>query len=401
MKLVFVGPFGMRPRGTMSVRALPLAKALAARGHTVTLLLPPWQNPEDAGQCEEADGVRVENLPLPRGVPGWFHLRLTLRLFRRTLALQPDVVHIFKPKAYAGLTHWLLRGLRRRLPVVVDTDDWEGPGGWNTLAPYPTLLKRFFTWQERWGLTHAGAVTVASRALQTLVWSLGVPPQRVYYLPNGVAWAGPPVEPVAHARPTVLLYTRFFEFGLERLWRVLWQVREARPQARLLVVGQGLFGEEKELLALAREAGWRVSRKREPEPEADLVYAGWVKPETLPAHFAQADVALYPFSDTLVNRTKCPVKLLDLLAAGVPVVGEAVGQLAEMIVPGETGLLAPPGDDLGLAWAILALLDDPERRAAMRARAAADVRARFAWAQLAVEAEAAYQCAAHGNRTRR
>ncbi|HDQ34890.1 MAG TPA: glycosyltransferase family 1 protein [Chloroflexi bacterium] len=393
MKIVMVGPFGMRPRGTMSVRALPLAQALVARGHEVTLLLPPWQNPEASGQITAAAGVRIENLRLPKGVPGWFHLRLTLALVRRTLALQPDVVHVFKPKAYAGLTHWLLRALRRRLPVVVDTDDWEGPGGWNDLAPYPALLKRFFTWQERWGLTRASAVTVASRALETLVWSLGVPPARVCYLPNGVAWAGPPVTPTPHARPTVLLYTRFFEFGLERIWRVLWQVRDARPAVRLWVVGQGLFGEERELFALAREASWRISRKREPEPTADLVYAGWVEPTALPRHFAQVDVALYPFNDTLVNRTKCPVKLLDLLAAGIPVVGEAVGQIVEMIAPGETGLLIPPGDEPGLAWALLSLLEDAERRAQLRTRAAADVRTRFSWAQLAQVAEAAYRIA--------
>ncbi len=378
----------MRPRGTMSVRALPLARALAARGHTVTLLLPPWQNPEDAGKVWESDGVYVENMSLPRGIPGWFHLWLTMALTRRTLALQPDIVHVFKPKAYAGLTHWLLRALRRRLPIVVDTDDWEGPGGWNDLSPYPPLLKRFFTWQERWGLTHASAVTVASRALETLVWSLGVPPRRVVYLPNGVAWAGLPVKPAPHRRPTLLLYTRFFEFDLERLWGVLWQVRDALPEARVWVVGQGFAGEELELMALARDAGWRIAR--EPDAEADLVYAGWVAPETLPDHFAQVDVALYPFNDTLVNRTKCPVKLLDLLAAGVPVVGEAVGQISDMIVSGETGLVMPPHDEPGLVWALLSLLGDADRRAAMSARAAADVRARFGWAQLARAVEEVY-----------
>jgi len=31
-------------------------------------------------------------------------------------------------------------------------------------------------------------------------------------------------------------------------------------------------------------------------------------------------VALYPFDDNLINRTKCPVKLTDLLYAGIPVV---------------------------------------------------------------------------------
>ncbi len=388
MKIVMIGPFGLRPRGTMSVRALPLAQALVARGHTVTLLLPPWQNPEDAGCVWEEAGVRIENVHLPASAPGWFHLRLTQSLVRRARALQPDMIHTFKPKAYAGLAH---AALKQRFPVVVDTDDWEGPGGWNDLNLYPALLKRFFAWQERWGLRRAAAVTVASRALETLVWAQGVAPSRVFYLPNGVTAASAPVAPVESARPTLLLYTRFFEFELQRLWEVVQRVRLARPETRLLVVGQGLFGEEATLLRWAREAGWQVVEGASAPPTADLVYAGWVAAEQLPQVFAQAQVALYPFDDTLINRTKCPVKLLDLLAAGLPVVGEAVGQLREAIISEQTGILTLVGAVEDFVQATLALLADPARARAMGQRAAADVRARFDWAQLATVAEAAYR----------
>jgi glycosyltransferase involved in cell wall biosynthesis len=392
VRIVMIGPFGLRPRGTMSVRALPLAQALVARGHSVTLLLPPWQNPEDAGKSWDEGGVQVENIALPAGVPGWFHWRLTAALVRRAVALKPDVIHTFKPKAYAGLAHLALRS---RFPVVVDTDDWEGPGGWNDLNPYPALLKRFFAWQERWGLTHAAAVTVASRALQTLVWAMGGPPERVFYLPNGYI----PRPTLPHAaeggeRPTLLLYTRFFEYKVDRLWRIVEGVRARIPDVRLWVVGKGFFAEEETLLALARAAGWQVSDGASPAPDAapdtGLVYAGLVPAEELPAHFARADVALYPFDDTLLNRTKCPVKLLDLLAAGVPVVADAVGQVAESIRHGETGWLVPPGDDAAFIEALTTLLRDASLRQSLGARAASDARERFAWDTLAPVAEVAY-----------
>ncbi|HQE92552.1 MAG TPA: glycosyltransferase family 4 protein [Anaerolineae bacterium] len=391
MRIVMIGPFGLRPRGTMSVRALPLAQALVARGHSITLLLPPWQNPADAGQCWNADGVHVENVVLPTGVPGWFHWRLTTTLVRRAAALKPDVVHTFKPKAYAGLAHL---ALRRHFPVVVDTDDWEGYGGWNDLNPYPALLKRFFAWQERWGLTHAAAVTVASHALQTLVWAMGGPPERVFYLPNGCV-PRPAVPRLAHngGRPTLLLYTRFFEYKVERLWRIVAGVKARLPEVRLWVVGKGFFAEEDSLLALARAAGWRVAEGASPSSDADLVYAGLVPPEDLPPHFAQADVALYPFDDTLLNRTKCPVKLLDLLAAGVPVVADAVGQVTESIRHGETGLLVPSGDDAAFVEAVTTLLRKTALRQSLGERAARDVRDRCAWEVLAPVAEAAYRYA--------
>ncbi len=391
MRIVMIGPFGLRPRGTMSVRALPLAQALVARGHSVTLLLPPWQNPEDAGRVWDEGGVQVENVTLPAGVPGWFHWRLTAAVVRRAVALKPDVIHAFKPKAYAGLAHL---ALRRRFPVVVDTDDWEGYGGWNDVNPYPALLKRFFAWQERWGLTRAVAVTVASRALQTLVWAMGGPPERVFYLPNGCIPRPTVSRPTeGGGRPTLLLYTRFFEYKVERLWRIVEGVWARVPDVRLWVVGKGFFAEEETLLAQARASGRQVAEGASSAPDPDIVYAGLVPPEDLPAHFARADVALYPFDDTLLNRTKCPVKLLDLLAAGVPVVADAVGQVAESIRHGETGWLVPPGDDAAFIEAVTALLRDASLRQSLGERAARDVRDRFAWETLAPVAETAYRYA--------
>ena len=399
--IVMIGPFGLHPRMTMRVRALPLAKALVRRGYRVTLLLPPWQTPEEAGRVWDEDGVRIENVSLPRGVPGWFHLRLAATLVQRARVGGPDVIHTFKPKAYAGLAHLMLR----RYPVVVDTDDWEGPGGWNAQADYTPLLQRFFTWQERWGLTHADAVTVASRALQTLAWSMGGPAERVIYLPNGASAS--PVAPstTLTERPTVLLYTRFFEYELDRLWRIMRQIRERRADARFLVVGKGFDDEETRLLDLAHRAGWRIDRAEVMDgeglyrvPDADLAYAGWGTPQNLPICFGAADLAIYPFDDTLLNRTKCPMKLMDLLAAGIPVVADAVGQIVTAIDAGRTGLLVRPGSDGAFAEAVLELLGEPPRLRAMGLAARADVTDRFGWDRLAEAAIAAYRYAVMARR---
>jgi len=369
----------------MGVRALPMAQALAGRGHAVTLLLPPWQNPEDEGRCWEEGGVAVENIALPPGVPGLFHLLTALRLARRALALRPDVVHLFKPKAYSGLTHWLLARIprARRPRLVVDSDDWEGPGGWNEIGGYTPAQRRFFAWQERWGLPHGDAVTVASRALEGLVWAMGVERGRVFYVPNGVGeqrleigdWKLREGKSLV-----VLLYTRFFEFPVSRVVEVVRRVRERVPEARLLVVGQGFSAEEEELLELAREAGLAGA----------VEYAGFVEAEALPRYFAQADVAIYPFDDTLVNRAKCSVKLLELLAAGVPVVAEAVGQNREYIRHGETGWLVPSGDVAAFAEGVAELLEDAQLRLRLGRAAARDVRERFAWERLVETVERAY-----------
>src|SRR2546421_1245473 len=45
MRIVFIAPFGLQPKGTVSARMLPLAGALAARDHLVRVVIPPWDDP--------------------------------------------------------------------------------------------------------------------------------------------------------------------------------------------------------------------------------------------------------------------------------------------------------------------------------------------------------------------
>ena len=74
--------------------------------------------------------------------------------------------------------------------------------------------------------------------------------------------------------------------------------------------------------------------------------------------------------------------VLDLLAAGVPVVAEAVGQNKEYIRHGETGLLVEPGDVEAFADAIVQLLEDAPLREKLGRAAARDVREWFGWDRL-------------------
>ena len=86
---MMIGPFGLRPKGTMSVRALPMARALAAKGHQVHIIMPPWSYPQDSGREWEEGGVGIRNITLPPRLPLISHLIITWRLVRRALALRP------------------------------------------------------------------------------------------------------------------------------------------------------------------------------------------------------------------------------------------------------------------------------------------------------------------------
>lgn len=384
MQITMVGPFGFHPNKTMRARAFQLARPLVQRGHQVTMIMPPWQTPAEAGRVWQEDGVTIRYVSLQGGVPG-----ITRRLVQAVLATRPRVVHCFKPKAYSGLVGWWLWQFRRhRLRLVVDSDDWEGWGGWNELAPYSPVQKHFFAWQERWGMGHCHTLTVASRALQSLAWAQGVPPAQVLYLPNG-----PGIDPDAGGgaaqraalglatRPVLLLYSRLFEFDIGRLIAILQQVHAALPDLAILAVGAGLYAADAAQLRQQLAAAGLLDC---------FVDVGWLPEAELPATLAAADVGLYLMEDTLLNRTKCPVKLADMLAVGVPVVAEAVGQVPEYVQPGQTGLLCPSGDVAGLAAGLVHLLSDEALRRRLGAGARAHVAANFAWARLAERLDAAY-----------
>src|SRR3954468_12680184 len=106
-----------------------MARELAAAGHDPLVLVPPWDAPDERPPPDgRVEGVPVRYLPVRGGPLG--HLANARGALAAPLAARPDVVGAVKPKAYAGLVALALRPLGRRPRIVVDSDDWEGRGGW-------------------------------------------------------------------------------------------------------------------------------------------------------------------------------------------------------------------------------------------------------------------------------
>jgi glycosyltransferase involved in cell wall biosynthesis len=412
MRIAMVGNFGLDYKGTMAARALPIARELSRRGHRVEMFL--LDDSTSRLEGLDVDGVRVRLVqPRPavldrsgRG-SGWSTsdptrsaasvAALAIELPWAALCSHPDVVYAFKPIGYAGLSllvAWALGALGHRRLLVVDADDWEGSGGWAERDQVSALRRAVVDWQERWCLSHADVVTVASRELERLVRA-GYN-QTVVYVPNAASpdspgWRVGNPDALRRAlgltsQPIVLAYTRFVEFSSTRLADVAAMILGRAPDARLVVAGQGLAGEERAFARLMSERGF-----------ADRVHLlGWTKLEDLSDVFAAADLALYPLDDTRLNRAKCPMKLVDLLLAGVPVVADAVGQANEYVQDGSTGVLVPAGDVEAMAQRAIDLLDDRGRRQSLGAQARKRMLSTWAWSSQTDTIDRAIRNAARG-----
>lgn len=108
--------------------------------------------------------------------------------------------------------------------------------------------------------------------------------------------------------------------------------------------------------------------------------------DKLPELFASCDIAVVPtYYDNL------PIRLLESLASGVPVVASDVGGIGEVVIPDRTGLLIEAGSSEQLAKAVNRLLDDESLRTAMSKAGRELVSTQYTWAQTAAATVRAYE----------
>lgn len=151
----------------------------------------------------------------------------------------------------------------------------------------------------------------------------------------------PYIEVKQHARK--LLYTGRLaaEKGLPVLFESLKLLGQQGYDYELTLVGDG--NDRKSLEELARQMG--IADR--------VVFAGFASQDGVRDYLMQSDVFILPsFAEGV------PVSLMEAMACGVPVIATYVGGIAELIEPGETGLLVPPSDPAALRDAIARYIND-------------------------------------------
>lgn len=336
--IVMLGTFGLWRLGTLQARALSFARELAARGYRCAIVTSPWDMPSERGVVEVRDDVLIVNTrsASAAAIPA---VRQQLNAVRQ---LRPRLVHLFKPRGFGGLA---TRRLLGQAPVIVDSDDWEGDGGWNRQGDYSLPQRRLFDWQERTLLRDADGVTAASTLLEHRAVALRGGSRGVWRLPNGLSpsW----IDMLANARetsegspgsasepPTVLLYSRFEEFDPAWPDRFAQALHARCRAARVIAVGGG--------------------------SSSCVEQMGYVAQHQLPDILGQATIAVFPYQDSLITRSKQSVKLLELMAAGCAVVASDVGDVAAVL--GSAGRVVPGHDPVCFASASADLLADAETR---------------------------------------
>ncbi len=366
-------------------RALALGQVLAGKGHAVTLLATSPHRRRGYRRTERR-GVTVIETPdlLPGSLrSGWDLWNALVRIgYLRGRAF--DLVHAFENRPVALLPALYLHR-SRGIPLISDWCDWFGRGGSVEERPNPLLravLRPVETFLEEVPRRRADGVTAINSLLQRKAESLGIPPERILLLPNGsnVEEIRPGDREEARRQlglppeARLIAYTgAIFARDARLMAEAFDRIHAARPESRLLLVGY---------CNIAVEEMVRT-------PEA-VIRTGPVDYATLARYLVACDLGWLPLRDSGANRGRFPLKLNDFMAAGRAVVASDVGDLGDLVREEGIGLVAPDRAD-ALAQAVLDLLADDARRAAMGRRARRLAEGRLSWPAVGSKLEGFYQ----------
>ncbi len=332
-----------------------MVDGLIRRGHRVQLIRPRQAANEQALHGGELEELLSQGWKLPRYDGLRFGLPARSALVRAWTRQRPDLVHV----ATEGPLGWTAVSAadKLRLPVTSDFhtnfDHYSAHYGVGWLRqPVSAYLRRFHNrTAETYVPTREMAAALGAQGYRNLeVIARGVdtalysPARRSDALRRswGLEEGGLAVVSVGRLAP---------EKNLPLTLRAFAEIRARRPDARLVMVGDGPLREQ-----IARE-----------HPE--VILAGMRGGEDLAAHYASADLFLFPsLSETFGNVT------LEAMASGVCPVAYDYAAAAEVIVDGDNGLSAPCGNERAfIDRALRAAGEDALRgRLGARARASAE-----------------------------
>lgn len=373
-------------------RYLPLAKELTRRGfHINYLALHPDFKSLDK-RYEKQDGVDVYYVGqmhvLKKGSKKYYFNKFqlfnvvvnsTLKMLLKSLSLKSDILYCFKPQPINGFAALLAKFIKRK-PLVLDCDDYEAE-----LNRLTKLQKFIFILFEDNLPKFAKKVTFHSMFLKERYLRLGFKEDKFIQLSNGVdanRFSGLDSNKIKTLRKhfllenkKVILYCGSLSLAsghaIDLLLKAFVIVKKQIPNAVLLLVGGG---EDIDIL----------KKQVDNSVKDSVIFAGKVKPSEIPYYIAISDISTDPVKDLLTNKGRCPIKIFESMALGVPVVTSDIGDRKLIIETDKAGILVKLGDYQDLARGIHEILSD-EQHSKMMSKECRRIIRKYYWENLTEE----------------
>ncbi|NEO88187.1 MAG: glycosyltransferase family 4 protein [Spirulina sp. SIO3F2] len=301
--------------------------------------------------------TKIQRQPLYLIAAALYIVLGTFQLFWLCLRERPNLLHVNWPFPHGLMA--LPASKLLGIPMV-----FSFYGGELLLAKkFP-----FVATMLRWLLPVARQVTVISSFTQGLVRKLAIS-KTLTLIPYGLTIEAKPAKVRQSSEvPKLLFVGRLDErkgvrYLLDALPLIL-----AEEQIELRIVGKGIL--EAELQAQCQSLGL----------DEVVDFLGFVTKEELAEEYATCDIFVLPaIVDSKGDTEGLGIVMIEALAHAKPVVATAVGGIPDVITPEVTGKLVPEKNPEALANAIVNLLRDPQKAAAMGQQGLLDIQDRFNW----------------------
>jgi glycosyltransferase involved in cell wall biosynthesis len=253
-------------------------------------------------------------------------------------ARRHDIVILFKTTGFSARD---LRLLRRNNPrIVFDYDD--AVMFRNQKYGTPIALKDFERFLRT--LEHCAAVVAGNRFLARFAEACGRP---ATMLPTAVDISKYPIRPESKADRLTIGWLGLSDgfVYLRHIQPALRQLASRFPGFTLRVISDKPL--QLDGVTVENEP-WQLEKEQ--------------------ANLSSFSIGIMPLTDTLWTRGKCGYKILQYMAAGIPVVASAVGANIDIITDGENGFLAGTSDDWARSIGTLAEDSVLRRKFAVRGR---------------------------------
>jgi len=311
-------------------------------------------------------GVHLHGLPTPPNRPAR-RLFWPMMAYRRALALRPAVIHFHDPELLPGGRLLRLAGWR----VVYDVH--ENVAADIATKPYlPRWLRPVVAGAYRLVEAALGVGMPTVHVLDRVARGYRPPTVVVRNLPP--AGPRPPLPRPPPHRPARLVYvgTISTDRGAQTMVDLAAELRR-----RGVAVAVRLVGPVHE-----RGLAYAIRHRVAERGLADAVTLdGPVPYDRIRSVLDEADLGLCLLEATPNYANSLPAKVLDYMAAGLPVVASAFPAWREYVADTGAGVLVDPADVAGIADAVQRLLANPDRLRAMGRRGREAVETTYCWEQ--------------------
>jgi len=281
----------------------------------------------------------------------WVSILATIRMAVALWSSKAEIIQVCKAQPINLIA---ARLSRRRRPIFCDCDDYE--------AEINTFRRAWQYWIVKYFeddiVNYVSGITTNTRYTLERYSILGYPENRILIIPNRIERSRFDIETdpeklrrklnINTSIPVVLYFgeMKLKSHPVDLLISAFKIVLKNEPDAKLLLVGGGQ--DLKSIKAFVTELNLFKN----------VIFTGRVNNSEIPDYISIANVTVEPVVDNEVTRSRYPLKLIESLYLGVPVVTSDIGDRRDILDNGKLGIFVNPNEEVSLAQGIISIIQD-------------------------------------------